>query len=254
MTDQELLKQLDGLRPEQCCCSDLGLDISGYCPAYVGSCYVHAKTRILFVGLAPKDADAATPSSVDRREGMRNLFQTHGKTWNPHLEGCLHVVSEIVKLDCRLDCCTSKKCYLRPESRCAFSFLAHTNAVKCFAGKRGSRYTAGSKPARTCLSAITLKEIKMLKPEMVILQGAEACTGFGQYLSTCGLRAWDGAYGAILKLDRQSGVSCRWVVFAHHPAYFARKRSRFPRGACWDEMRSAIAREPDLAKEILVNP
>jgi len=166
--DKELMAQLDATGR----CASCDRPVTGfYCHTYLGSSYGKG-TRILFVGLDHGN-DYRTADANDRRRGIVHWYQEKRHGWNPHYRGCIAVAVGILELKCSVDC--RHRCCLKPDEDCALCQFAQANAVRCTGADGGMTFSRHDR-IRDCLPLV-FREIEVLRPRVIILQGRNRGSG-----------------------------------------------------------------------------
>lgn len=215
----DLYSQLDEVRP-QSCCSGLSLD-DCYTPVYVGPSYPGSKKKILIVSLQSKTSVSHwVPEPTTKRWSERLFEEWHGSKPEPrnrHIPGCIWQSAILPQLDCETlcgSCCSGKE----PEV-CALANFAQTNAVKCVQAKENPEFKDKHLIQR-CMKQNLFREIEVLKPDAILLQGHDNHRGFLKEIK-------EQEYGHLeMRSDNVAAVKWnfpRWtgrsvVAFLKHPS------------------------------------
>jgi hypothetical protein len=149
-----------------------------FCSAtYVGPSYATSRHRILFVG-KDQGLDNRSYDAKASRDWILKTYRENGDRWsrgrNRYTVGCIRVAAEILDLAYKLDCL--KKCSLKPEKDCVLCNYAKGNAVRCVECDKKSMACESDLRVEKCFRYI-FKQLPILRPEVLILQGRNKGTG-----------------------------------------------------------------------------
>lgn len=168
----EIYAALDAIRPQQCCSPDLDV-LTCYRPAYVGPEYAGAKPRIMFVGLDPGTGERDNPTvALSAESWAGQIFEGkrngHDRL-DDHYKGCVRAAGWLLGKDCE-HCRSIGFCSVKTPRECSLAQFCQTNAVKCAPMKKGKEFV-GAKRIKNCLPIGVVREIEVLRPNIIICQG-----------------------------------------------------------------------------------
>lgn len=142
---------------------------------YVGPEYAQAVRRIMFVGL--DSGQGWWKRLANAREVQSELvakFRDGGVRWNPHYAGCVRVAASVLGLGCGSTC--KEKCRKKTSSECALLCFSQANAVRCVHSNERNSDCRSQERVKNCLPFL-FKEIGVLKPDVIVLQGRNKRSG-----------------------------------------------------------------------------
>jgi hypothetical protein len=203
-SNSSFVERLDGIRPAECCSSITEWKQDWYQPTYVGPRY-GAKHKILFIGL---DRGSGVGRCHSVGSWQREVYhgKRNGDPLNPHFNGCVQTAAAILRMPCVGSC--SGFCINKDPQECVLSYFAQTNCVKCAPpGKKEMAFQNTDRISR-CLGSNIFREIEVLQPDVIVLQGKNLRSGhihndFGEQLK-------NGGWGDSLSTDDTSVKLIRW--------------------------------------------